>query len=175
MTHSKSAFPFALATVDGNGVPLRPNEIDQLGGQGMTLLEYYAGQALVYYLPSMPIVATYDELAQKCVRAAEALCAELERRQKAEPPHDGDAHGGRFLGDDLPLDEEREGHLDGLAAIAERDALTPAQAAADDMLAALKGASHALRSYQYGNASTELAASIADRCDAAIAKAEGRS
>lgn len=48
-------------------------------------------------------------------------------------------------------------------------------AAAPDMLKALRGASHALRSYQYGNTSTEFAAGQADRIDALIAKAEGRS
>jgi hypothetical protein len=38
----------------------------------------------------------------------------------------------------------------------------------DKLRKALKGASHALRSYQYGNGSTELAQSIADACDAAL-------
>jgi hypothetical protein len=33
---------------------------------------------------------------------------------------------------------------------------------------ALQAASHALRSYQYGNASPDLAAEIADACDAAL-------
>lgn len=42
----------------------------------------------------------------------------------------------------------------------------------DQLREALKGASHALRSYQYGNASTELAASIADRCDAVLRMAK---
>ena len=36
---------------------------------------------------------------------------------------------------------------------------------------ALEAASHALRSYQYGNASTELAKAIADKCDAALSRA----
>jgi hypothetical protein len=45
-------------------------------------------------------------------------------------------------------------------------------AAAPDLLKVLQAASHALRSYQYGNASTELAQSTADACDAAIAKAK---
>lgn len=34
----------------------------------------------------------------------------------------------------------------------------------------LKGASHALRSYQYGNVATDLAAEVADACDAALAR-----
>ncbi len=40
-----------------------------------------------------------------------------------------------------------------------------------DLYAALTAAVHALRSYQYGNASTELAETIADSCDAVLAKA----
>lgn len=44
-------------------------------------------------------------------------------------------------------------------------------AAAPCMKEALKAASHALRSYQYGNASTELAKAIADKCDAALSRA----
>lgn len=42
-----------------------------------------------------------------------------------------------------------------------------------EMLAALISAAHALRSYQYGNAATDLAREIADAADAAIAKAKG--
>ncbi|MFG1481043.1 hypothetical protein V5F53_20685 [Xanthobacter sp. V4C-4] len=34
---------------------------------------------------------------------------------------------------------------------------------------ATRGAGHALRSYQYGNASTELAEAIANECEAALA------
>lgn len=37
------------------------------------------------------------------------------------------------------------------------------------LVTALTGASHALRSYQYGNSSTELAEEIADACDEALA------
>lgn len=44
-------------------------------------------------------------------------------------------------------------------------------AAAPEMFEALVAAAHALRSYQYGNASTELAKSIADNCDAALLRA----
>ena len=40
-----------------------------------------------------------------------------------------------------------------------------------ELVAALKGASHALRSYQYGNASTKLSESIADHIDAVLRKA----
>lgn len=44
-------------------------------------------------------------------------------------------------------------------------------AAAPELLEALQAASHALKSYQYGNASTELAQTVAEAADAAIAKA----
>lgn len=43
-----------------------------------------------------------------------------------------------------------------------------------DMLKILQAASHGFRSYQYGNASTKLAAEMADLIDTLIAKAEGR-
>jgi hypothetical protein len=46
-------------------------------------------------------------------------------------------------------------------------------AAAPDLLKAVRGAYHALKTYQYGNASTELAEEIANFCAAAIAKATG--
>ncbi|RUU29715.1 hypothetical protein [Mesorhizobium sp. M6A.T.Ce.TU.016.01.1.1] len=36
------------------------------------------------------------------------------------------------------------------------------------LVAALKAASHALRSYQYGNSATDLAQSTADFCDEAL-------
>lgn len=39
---------------------------------------------------------------------------------------------------------------------------------AGSVVSALTGASHALRSYQFGNASVELAESIADACDKAL-------
>lgn len=38
----------------------------------------------------------------------------------------------------------------------------------ESLVTALTGASHALRSYQYGNSSTELAEEIADACDEAL-------
>lgn len=41
----------------------------------------------------------------------------------------------------------------------------------DAMCKALRGATLALRSYQYGNASPDLAAGIADACEAALALA----
>lgn len=44
-----------------------------------------------------------------------------------------------------------------------------------ELLEALIAASHALKSYAYGNASPDLATNIAAIADAAIAKAEGRS
>lgn len=49
----------------------------------------------------------------------------------------------------------------------------PVIAAAPDLLAALIAASHALKSYQYGNSATDLAEQTANACDAAIAKALG--
>jgi len=47
-------------------------------------------------------------------------------------------------------------------------------AAAPDLFRALMAAQAALKSYQYGNASPELAIEIAAFADAALAKAEGR-
>jgi hypothetical protein len=57
---------------------------------------------------------------------------------------------------------------------AEMDANARLIAAAPDLLAAVVAASHALKSYAYGNSATDLAESIAKSCDEAIAKAEGR-
>lgn len=48
-------------------------------------------------------------------------------------------------------------------------------AAAPELLRALMAASNALRAYQYGNSSPDLAKEIANAADAAIAKAEGTS
>ncbi len=48
-------------------------------------------------------------------------------------------------------------------------------AAAPDMLKLLHAAYHALESYRYGNASPDLAASVAVAIHDVIAKAEGRS
>lgn len=47
-------------------------------------------------------------------------------------------------------------------------------AAAPDLYRLLTAAKHALRSYQYGNAATDLAKDIADDAEKLIAKAEGR-
>ena len=47
-------------------------------------------------------------------------------------------------------------------------------AACVELLVALQGAVHALRSYQYGNASPDLAASVADHCTALIARMAAR-
>lgn len=47
-------------------------------------------------------------------------------------------------------------------------------AAAPELYKALDAAKNALRSYQYGNASPELAEAIADMADKALAKAGGR-
>ena len=45
----------------------------------------------------------------------------------------------------------------------------PAEAAQGEVAAALQAAIHALRSYQYGNSSDELAEEVADRCERALA------
>ncbi len=47
-------------------------------------------------------------------------------------------------------------------------------AAAPAMLAALHTAFHALKSYEYGNASPDLARAVAETCETAITKAEPR-
>lgn len=49
-------------------------------------------------------------------------------------------------------------------------ALDARAALGDEAWNALTGANHALRSYEYGNASTELAAEIADACDAVMGR-----
>lgn len=46
-------------------------------------------------------------------------------------------------------------------------------ASAPDLWKALKAASHALRSYQYGNSDGSLAMSVADHADAVLAKSCG--
>ncbi len=53
-------------------------------------------------------------------------------------------------------------------------ALLAAEQPSEDKRELLTAASHALRSYQYGNAAPDLAEAIADRIDAAIAKGEGK-
>jgi hypothetical protein len=45
--------------------------------------------------------------------------------------------------------------------------------AAPRLLVTVEGAMHALRSYQYGNSSTELAESMADACEGALREAKG--
>jgi hypothetical protein len=52
----------------------------------------------------------------------------------------------------------------------ERDAL---RATVAEQGAALAAASHALRSYQYGNSATDLAEQAANACDIALASAQG--
>jgi hypothetical protein len=51
----------------------------------------------------------------------------------------------------------------------------PLLSAAPDLLTVASAASHALKSYEHGNGSPDLARSCAAALDAAIAKAEGRS
>lgn len=50
------------------------------------------------------------------------------------------------------------------------NALEPRAALGGEALKMLTAATHALRSYQYSNASTELAAGVADACDALMAR-----
>lgn len=47
----------------------------------------------------------------------------------------------------------------------------PADERIEDLVGVLLAAAHALRSYQYGNGAPDLAASTADACDAALARA----
>jgi predicted xylose isomerase-like sugar epimerase len=44
----------------------------------------------------------------------------------------------------------------------------------DALLSVIETASHALRSYQYGNSATDLAEEIANVCDAAVKEATGQ-
>lgn len=44
----------------------------------------------------------------------------------------------------------------------------------EELLEACRAAFHALRSFQFGNSATELAEEIANVCEVAIKKAEGR-
>jgi hypothetical protein len=49
----------------------------------------------------------------------------------------------------------------------------PLMEATPEILKALEAASHALRSYQFGNAATELAKECADHCDDILRKVRG--
>ncbi|WP_340519816.1 hypothetical protein [Cupriavidus necator] len=87
-------------------------------------------------------------------------------------------HTGQRYGDDKRggMTEYTRGFGDCLAAL--KRALLAASPAdqLEDARKLLTAASHALRSYQYGNAATDLAESIADRIDAAMsASKEGES
>lgn len=63
----KSAFPVAIGPTDG----IR---------EGMTLREYYAGQALAgLCADGLPSEFPYCDVASDCVRAADALIKELEK------------------------------------------------------------------------------------------------
>lgn len=57
----------------------------------------------------------------------------------------------------------------------EKEATARLFVASAAMREALTAASHALRSYQYGNSATDLAQEIADSCDAALALCEAQS
>lgn len=64
-----------------DGGPAFPNALgpEDFEQKGMTLRDWFAGQALAQYLATMPSDATYAELAEKCYRAADAM---LEARGK---------------------------------------------------------------------------------------------
>jgi hypothetical protein len=51
--------------------------------------------------------------------------------------------------------------------------LDPVKAAAQELYETLTAASHALKSYQYGNASPDLAETVSKKADAILAKARG--
>jgi hypothetical protein len=51
--------------------------------------------------------------------------------------------------------------------------LNPMKSAAQELYDALTAASHALKSYQYGNASPDLAEAVSKNADAILAKARG--
>jgi hypothetical protein len=61
--------------------------------------------------------------------------------------------------------EEETIHIDCPGALQLAARLVAVVNAHNETMEALTGAIHALRSYQYGNASPELARSIADRCE----------
>ena len=75
---------------------------------------------------------------------------------------------GRFVRSRRPGETFIERSDDQVAAIATVMSLAP------DMLRILRAASHGFRSYEFGNAATELAKGMADAIDALVARAEGR-
>lgn len=72
------------------------------------------------------------------------------------------------------MKETLEQSLEGLkvAAQAAMEKMDELRVERQALLDACKAASHALKSYQYGNASPDLAKEMAEYCDAAIAVAE---
>lgn len=76
----------------------------------------------------------------------------------------------------LPLDEKHENdEAEIYSRWDEQKANAHLMAAAPEMAKLLQAASHALRSYQYGNSATELAQGCADQIDALLAKARAES
>ena len=79
------------------------------------------------------------------------------------------------IGVDCPVNPETGFHDTQEQAIAAWNTRTPDAAILEshrELVRILGAASHALRSYQYGNVATDLAESIADTIDAALKKAE---
>lgn len=77
--------------------------------------------------------------------------------------------------DEFAIHFRRKGIQQCIAAIRsviDQSATGAADAKDTDLLSALRGASHALRSYQFGNSSPDLAAATADSIDAAIAASQ---
>lgn len=68
-------------------------------------------------------------------------------------------------------DDEREICITAPGAPKIAEAIVEAVNSSDRLRKALQAASHALRSYQFGNAGTDLAKSVADHADAALAGA----
>jgi len=67
---NKPAFPLKEAGVNENLTGITDNE-------GMSLLEYYAGQAL----QGLCVRANFEEFAKACFKQAEAMIREAEKRK----------------------------------------------------------------------------------------------
>ena len=89
-------------------------------------------------------------------RAAEAV-------QRLINSHFGNANGARCR---IPADPENDDDLIASRFVVEaQERIAQQDGALRDLRLLLSAASHCLRSYQYGNASTELAEGMADRID----------
>jgi hypothetical protein len=74
-----SAFPYIKSYTKGEHIST--SERHRLGyhaegNEGMTLRDWFAGQALIGYIGAMPDDWTYEDLARKCGYAADAMIAE---------------------------------------------------------------------------------------------------